>query len=623
MKPIFKTLLTSVFFLMLQAVIFSQTTITLLHFSDSHSHLDAVGPKDNNLNGTLGGIAKAVTLINTVKAAEQNVLILHGGDFSVGDLFYNKYFGVPELQILKQIGLDAIAVGNHEFDLGPDVLNATLEEGFSNGSFPVLSANLDMTGYPALTKWISPSVIKTIAGVKIGIFGLTIPDPLSNPSPVIVNEDIIPIAYQTVANLKNSGADVIICLSHLGIMYDRILASNVAGIDFIAGAHDHILFEQPIQIINPSGKTTYIMQAGSYYQHLGKLKFTVNNGIVTVNNYMILNADENVQKDAQVQAVVEQLKAGIVAQYGDVYHNVMGTAVNEISKMSEPNSRFKDTPLGNLITDAFRDKTNTNISITANGLISEKIYQGPIVGADIFRAAAYGFDEATGLGFKLATLSLKGSELLKGLEIGMSQLGINDDYFLQVSGMSFNYNPHRPVGHRVTIGSIRINGNPFILVNNYTLTVNSGLLGLLLMFGVQAENINVTNTTEYNAIKDYIEKLQTVNYVSEGRITDLTINNGILKPENNSSEFKFRLKDNYPNPFNPTTNIKYILSKNTIVRLTIYDILGREVAKLVDGMMEAGEHQATWNAGDLPSGVYFYKLSAGDYTETKKMLLIK
>src|SRR3970040_444715 len=105
MKPIFKTLLTLVFFLMLQAVIFSQTTITLLHFSDSHSHLDAVGPKDNNLNGTLGGIAKAVTLINTVKAAEQNVLILHGGDFSVGDLFYNKYFGVPKLEIHNQIGL--------------------------------------------------------------------------------------------------------------------------------------------------------------------------------------------------------------------------------------------------------------------------------------------------------------------------------------------------------------------------------------------------------------------------------------------------------------------------------------------------------------------------------------
>lgn len=623
-NTIYKTVFTVIFSLIMNTVVFAQgTTITLLHFNDSHSHLDAVGPKDNNLEGTLGGIAKAVTLIKSVKAAEPNVLVLHGGDFSVGDLFYNKYFGVPELQILNQFGLDAMTVGNHEFDLGPDVLKGVLDEGFSYGSFPVLSANLDMTGYPALTQWISPSTIKTIAGVKIGIFGLTVPDPLNNPSPVIVREDIIPVAAQTVLDLKNSGADVIICLSHLGIMNDRALASNVPGINFIVGAHDHLLFEQPVQVLNPEGKITYIMQAGSYYQHLGELKFTVDNGIVTFNSYLILNADANVQKDAEVQAIVEQLKAGILAQYGDVYHTVSGITVNELGKESDPYSSFKDTPLGDLITDAFRDKTNTNVAITANGLISEKIYRGQIVGADIFRAASYGFDVNNGLGFKLVTLQLRGSELVKGLEIGMSQLGINDDYFLQVSGMEFNYNPNRPVGHRITIGSILINGNHFIPINKYTITVNEGLLGLLMMFGVQAENINVTEINEYTVIKDYIEKLQTVNYVSQGRITDLTIHDKKSNPEPIGNKISSGLKDNYPNPFNPVTNIKFVISKTGIVKLTVYDVLGREVAKLVDGSIEAGEHTITWNAISFPSGVYFYKLVAGDFVQTKRMILIK
>ena len=86
---------------------------------------------------------------------------------------------------------------------------------------------------------------------------------------------------------------------------------------------------------------------------------------------------------------------------------------------------------------------------------------------------------------------------------------------------------------------------------------------------------------------------------------------------------EFHLEQNYPNPFNPTTNISYQLPINNSVSLKIYDVLGREVKSLVNERQIAGTHSVTLNAGNLPSGVYFYRLQAGSFTETKKLVLVK
>jgi len=85
----------------------------------------------------------------------------------------------------------------------------------------------------------------------------------------------------------------------------------------------------------------------------------------------------------------------------------------------------------------------------------------------------------------------------------------------------------------------------------------------------------------------------------------------------------FSLSQNYPNPFNPTTTITYSLPAQSHVNVVIYDILGRQVETLIDTKQQAGNHQAVWNANSKPSGMYFYKIKAGDFIETKKMLLLK
>jgi hypothetical protein len=86
---------------------------------------------------------------------------------------------------------------------------------------------------------------------------------------------------------------------------------------------------------------------------------------------------------------------------------------------------------------------------------------------------------------------------------------------------------------------------------------------------------------------------------------------------------KFSLKQNYPNPFNPVTTIGYQIPKQSYVTLKVFDLLGREVATLVNSVEQAGNKSVNFIAGNLESGVYYYRLQAGNYTETRKLVLLK
>ena len=86
---------------------------------------------------------------------------------------------------------------------------------------------------------------------------------------------------------------------------------------------------------------------------------------------------------------------------------------------------------------------------------------------------------------------------------------------------------------------------------------------------------------------------------------------------------KFNLHQNYPNPFNPKTTINYEVAKNVYVKIVVFDILGREVKSLVNEMQKAGSYSVVFDASNLASGTYFYKMEAGDYLNTKKMIIVK
>jgi hypothetical protein len=93
--------------------------------------------------------------------------------------------------------------------------------------------------------------------------------------------------------------------------------------------------------------------------------------------------------------------------------------------------------------------------------------------------------------------------------------------------------------------------------------------------------------------------------------------------EGNRIPDKFALYQNYPNPFNPVTRIRFDLPRSQDVQLVVYDILGRQVAILANEKMVAGTHEFQWHAEKIPSGIYFYRISAGDFVQTNKMILLK
>jgi hypothetical protein len=86
---------------------------------------------------------------------------------------------------------------------------------------------------------------------------------------------------------------------------------------------------------------------------------------------------------------------------------------------------------------------------------------------------------------------------------------------------------------------------------------------------------------------------------------------------------KYSLSQNFPNPFNPSTKIEYSIPKSGLVTIKVYDILGKGIATLVNEIQSPGTYSVDFNGAELPSGIYFYRLQAGNYTETKQMILIK
>jgi len=509
---------------------FAQTdTITILHVNDTHSCLSALGPRTSSLEGTQGGISRAATVIKMTKATEKNVLTLHGGDVFIGDFFFNKFFGVPEFRLMKKLGFDAMAVGNHEFDLTPAILDTALRKSFPPyGGFPLLSSNLtlDDPAVRPIKYYIFPFTIKQFGNTKVVIFSLLTPETniFSLPAPAVVDTNMVPVALAMIESLNAKGCNLIILLSHLGINYDRQLAANVPGINIIVGGHDHYTTETPIEVTNPTGKTTYIVQAGAFYRYVGKMKIAVSSTGMQLLDYKLIHLDETIHEEPSVKAIVAGLIKEIEKTWGPVYSKQIGYAKDYFEEVA--NNLYEkgehDTPTGNLVADAFRWKTKTEIAITVGGSTAQPIYKGPIVPADLFRVVGYGFNEVNGLGYRIVKFKLSGADIIAGLEFGLSMAEYNDELLPQVSGMTYYYNLSKPVGERIV--KVEVNGSPIDPQREYSITTNEFLYYALSDSSIIGRKINIiapylyADSTEFQVLSDYIISQQNISPERKGNV---------------------------------------------------------------------------------------------------------
>jgi 5'-nucleotidase len=760
-------------FIIFASSLFSQPdTLTILHVNDSHSTLEAIGPRDANLKGTLGGVSRVATLVGMTKMTEPNVLFLHAGDISIGDVFFNRNFHVPELQILSALGVDAMTLGNHEFDLGPEALLGSLQYSFpvATDAFPLLTANVDFSDptISGLEDYVDAYTIKEFGDLKVGIFGLTTPSTnlLSNPSPAVVSDDIddiITIAATMVSTLRTvENCDVVIFLSHLGVVLDQAIVTYVPGINVIVGGHDHYKYEEPLTMTDPMGGTTWIVQARSNYMYAGEMKLIIDGTDVQLLNYQLIPIDENIPQEPTVQAIVDGLITDIETFYGiPFYSQPFGYASSFFEEEAKDLLMLgaHDTPLGNLVADAFRSYTSTDIALQAGGSIALPLWEGTFTAGDLFRANGYGFNMTNTLGFQLATFDLTGMDILTGVTFGLSEIEMNDEFLIQVSGMEYTYDGTKPFEERLV--SVKINGMPIDPTATYSVTANEMVLGILAFIGIVPSNLNIlTGVTEFEALSSYVisqnnfiqpktlgrvlnvgnqdarstvigagwmdsdqgayqlDKLScdklffefhmidrglmyqpsgkvTIRYpqanltfksndcewlLLDNRTATLTgtgnINNHgnfgfmlvandqpdklriviwdktdgdkivydnlnpqsihgaivmhnriILTKEDDeetlSTPVEFALEQNYPNPFNPATTINYSIPEAGNVEMKVYDILGNEVANLVNKAKAPGNYSAMFDASSLASGIYIYTLRANNFVQTKKMILIK
>jgi 5'-nucleotidase len=258
----------------------ADTIITILHTNDTHSQIDPLPP--NDANAGKGGVARRATLVKRIRHENPNTLLVDAGDVMQGTPYFNFYRGEVEYKAMSAIGYDAGTLGNHEFDNGVDALAAALK--FAN--FDLVSANYDVKG-TVLEGRVKPYVVKTLAGIKVGLFGLGVsPVALITPANFkgVTYNDPVVSAREVVKTLKEKErCALVVCMSHLGYHEngqrgDSLVASQVDGIDFIAGGHTHTFMKEPVKTKQPCGAETLIFQVGKSGINVGRVDFTFRSG---------------------------------------------------------------------------------------------------------------------------------------------------------------------------------------------------------------------------------------------------------------------------------------------------------------------------------------------------------
>jgi 5'-nucleotidase len=261
-------------------VLAADTVITILHTNDTHSQIDPLPA--NDANAGKGGVARRATVVKRVRKENPNTLLVDAGDVLQGTPYFNFYKGEVEYKAMSAIGYDVGTLGNHEFDNGVEALAKALT--FAN--FDIVSANYDVKG-TVLEQRVKRYVVKTLAGIRVGLFGLGVsPVALITPDNFkgVTYIDPVVAARDVVKKLREEErCALVVCMSHLGYNADAksgdsFVASQVDGIDFIASGHTHTFMKEPVTQTQPCGAKTTIFQVGKSGIYVGRVDFTFRDG---------------------------------------------------------------------------------------------------------------------------------------------------------------------------------------------------------------------------------------------------------------------------------------------------------------------------------------------------------
>ena len=292
--------------------------LVILHTNDTHSQIT---PDRSNL----GGVMRRKAVIDSIRQADPNVLLVDAGDAVQGTLFFYLYGGKAEQEVMNDLGVDLRILGNHEFDNGIDSLAAVL----ALSDATKISTNYDLTDTPLADQFVT-SVIKEYGNKRIGFIGINLnPDGMISKGNYdgLVFEPIVATANKAAAKLKNEDkVDAVIALSHIGyapagLVGDSVLAVNSHDIDIIIGGHSHDVIDPKTEIgdqrshlRNLDGEPVLVVQTGKAGRKLGKIEIDLDKlGTDTYPDYELIDIDSRYDSysDPSLAATIEKYSAGV------------------------------------------------------------------------------------------------------------------------------------------------------------------------------------------------------------------------------------------------------------------------------------------------------------------------
>ncbi len=432
--------------------------LTILHTNDFHARFEPIskydsgcGAEDNAEGKCFGGSARLATAIASARARTNNSILVDGGDQFQGTLFYTYYKGKLAAEMMNRLGYDAMTVGNHEFDDGPEVLR-----GFMDAvDFPVVMSNADVSGEPHLAGVLKKSVVIERGGEKLGLIGLTPQDTdeLASPGPNVIFTAPADAVQGEVDRLTAEGVTKIIVLSHSGYGVDMAVAKATTGVDVIVGGHSNTLLSNTSDRAAGPYPTMVngvaIVQAYAYGKFLGELNVTFDDaGNVTEATGEPLIMDGQVAEDAGVVARIAEAAAPLE----EVRNRVVAEAATAIGG-DRAVCRSQECSMGSLIADAMLDRVKDQgiqIAIQNGGGIRASIDSGPITMGEVLTVLPF---QNT-----LSTFEVKGAVLKEALENGVSQIEEGAGRFAQVAGLTYAIDASQPVGSRISEIMVMENG---------------------------------------------------------------------------------------------------------------------------------------------------------------------
>ncbi|MFV0359461.1 bifunctional metallophosphatase/5'-nucleotidase [Tropicimonas sp.] len=425
-------------------------SLTILHTNDFHSRFEPVNkydstcPAEDDAEGKcFGGTARLVTAIAEARARSNNSVLVDGGDQFQGTLFYTYYKGAAAAEFMNRLGYDAMTVGNHEFDDGPEVLR-----GFMDAvDFPVLMSNADISAEPLLSGTLMKSTVIERGGERLGLIGLTPQDTaeLASPGPNITFTDPSTAVQGEVDKLTGEGIDKIILLSHSGYSVDKQVAASTTGVDVIVGGHTNTYLSNRSERAEGPYPTmvgdTAIVSAYAYGVLLGELNVTFDDDgrIVEASGEPLL-MDAGVAEDADTRARIAELAVPL----DEIRNKVVAEAAEPIDG-SRDACRARECAMGNLVADAMLDRVRdqgVTIAIANGGGLRAGIDAGEVTMGEVLTVLPF---QNT-----LSTFEVSGQAVIDALENGVSEVEEGAGRFPQVSGLRFTWDPAAPAGGRIT-----------------------------------------------------------------------------------------------------------------------------------------------------------------------------